>query len=112
MISVSNDGRESHGHFSRLPGCSGQADDAISACTVVKMEDALTFFKKLSQYAQIFRDVHQKHRWPKSWSNMEDRVVPLEKNLYGHPFGRTIMGKAISESSIGTGKSRTLVRHG
>ena len=26
-----------------------------------------------------------KHNWPKSWSSMEDPVVPLERNLYGHP---------------------------
>ena len=25
-----------------------------------------------------------KHRWPKSWSSMEDPVVPLERNLHGH----------------------------
>ena len=25
-----------------------------------------------------------KHKWPKSWSSMEDPVVPLERNLYGH----------------------------
>ena len=24
-------------------------------------------------------------KWPKSWSNMEDPVVPLERYLYGHP---------------------------
>ena len=27
-----------------------------------------------------------RHKWPKSWSSMEDPVVPLEQNLYGHPF--------------------------
>ena len=27
-----------------------------------------------------------RHEWPKSWSSMEDPVVPLERNLYGHPF--------------------------
>ena len=27
-----------------------------------------------------------KHTWPKSWSSMEDPVVPLERNLYGHPL--------------------------
>ena len=26
------------------------------------------------------------HKWPKSWSSMEDPVVPLERNLYGHPL--------------------------
>ena len=25
-----------------------------------------------------------RHTWPKSWSSMEDPVVPLERNLYGH----------------------------
>ena len=27
-----------------------------------------------------------RHKWPKSWSTMEDPVVPLERNLYGHPL--------------------------
>ena len=27
-----------------------------------------------------------KHKWPKSWSNMEDPAFPLERNLYGHPL--------------------------
>ena len=25
-----------------------------------------------------------RHKWPKSWSSMEDPVVPLERNLYGY----------------------------
>ena len=27
-----------------------------------------------------------RHKWPKSWSTMEDPVVPLERNPYGHPL--------------------------
>ena len=27
-----------------------------------------------------------RHKWPKSWSSMEDPVVSLERNLYGHPL--------------------------
>ena len=27
-----------------------------------------------------------RHKSPKSWSSMEDPVVPLERNLYGHPL--------------------------
>ena len=27
-----------------------------------------------------------RHKWPKSWSSMEDPVDPLERNLYGHPL--------------------------
>ena len=32
-----------------------------------------------------------RRKWPESWSSMEDPVVPLERNLYGHP----LTGKAI-----------------
>ena len=31
-----------------------------------------------------------RHTWPKSWSSMEDPVVPLERNLYGHPLARLL----------------------
>ena len=27
-----------------------------------------------------------RHKWPKTWSSMEDPVVLLERNLYGHPL--------------------------
>ena len=27
-----------------------------------------------------------RHNWPKSWSSMEDPVVPLERNMYSHPL--------------------------
>ena len=27
-----------------------------------------------------------RHKWPKSWSSMEDPVLPLERNLHGHPL--------------------------
>ena len=27
-----------------------------------------------------------RHKWPKSWSILEVPVVPLERNLYGHPL--------------------------
>ena len=33
--------------ISRLPGCDGQAADAVSACTQVKLEDAHKLFKKI-----------------------------------------------------------------
>ena len=40
--------------ISRVPGCAGQAADAVSAYTQVKMEDALTLFKnskvRMSRY--------------------------------------------------------------
>ena len=44
----------------RLPGCAGQAADAVSACTQVNTEDAPSLFKKFrSQNAQMFGYVHR-----------------------------------------------------
>ena len=72
--------------ISRLPGCAGQAADAISAYTQVKMEDAPKLLKiPKSECPDIWIRL-PRHKWPKSWSSMEDPVVPLERNLYGHPL--------------------------
>ena len=72
--------------ISRLPGCDGEAADAVSAETQVKMEDAHKLLKipkseRPDNWIRLPR-----HKWPKSWSSMEDPVVPLERNLYGHPL--------------------------
>ena len=70
--------------ISRLPGCDGQAADAVSAYTQVKMEDAHKLLKiPKSKCPDIWIRL-PKHKWPKSWSSIEDPVVPLERNLYGH----------------------------
>ena len=72
--------------ISRLPGCDGQAADAVSGYTQVKMEDAHKLLKiPKSECPDIWIRL-PRHKWPKSWSSMEDPVVPLERNLYGHPL--------------------------
>ena len=72
--------------ISKLPGCVGQATDAVSAYTQVKMEDAPKLLKlPKSECPDIWIRV-PRHKWPKSWSSMEDPVVLLERNLYGHPL--------------------------
>ena len=72
--------------ISRLPGCDGQAADAVSAYTRVKMEDAHKLLKiPKSECPDIWIRL-PRHKWPKSWSSIEDPVVPLERNLYGHPL--------------------------
>ena len=38
-----------------------------------------------------------KHKWPKSWSSVADAIVPLGRNLYGHPLARLLW---VRESSI------------
>ena len=71
---------------SRLPGCDGQAADAVSAYTQVKMEDAPILLEiPKSECPDIWIRL-PRHKWPKSWSSMENPVVPLERNLHGHPL--------------------------
>ena len=79
--------------ISRLPGCDGQAADAVSAYTQVKMEDAHKPLKiPKSECPDIWIRL-PRHKWPKSWSSMEDPVVPLERNLYGHPLAGLLWEK-------------------
>ena len=67
--------------ISRLLGCDGQAADAVSAYTQVKMEDAHKLVKiPKSECPDIWIRL-PRHKWPKSWSSMEDPVVLLERNL-------------------------------
>ena len=70
--------------ISRLAGCAGQAADAVSAYTQVKMEDVRKLLKvPTSECPDIWIRL-PRHKWPKSWSSMEDSVVLLERNLCGH----------------------------
>ena len=72
--------------IARLPGCAGQAADAVSAYTQVKTEDASMLLKSpKSECPDTWRRL-PRHKWPKSFSNIEDPVLPLERNLYGHPL--------------------------
>ena len=72
--------------ISRLPGCDGQAADAVSAYTQVKMEDAHKLLKNSKiGVSQTFWIRLPRHKWPKSVRSS---------------FGRTVMGKAIWENPI------------
>ena len=63
---------------SRLPGCAGQAADAVSAKTQVKMEYAPKLLKiPKSDCPDIWIRL-PRHKW--------DPVALLERNLYGHPL--------------------------
>ena len=44
------------------------------------------YWKFPNLYVQTFGLVHHDTKWSKSWSSMEDPVVPLERNLYGRPL--------------------------
>ena len=77
--------------IARLPGCAGQAADAISAYTQVKMKDAPQILKiPKSECPDIWMCL-PRHEWPKSWSNIEDTVVPLARNMWS-TIWRIIVG--------------------
>ena len=72
--------------ISRLPGCAGQAADAVSAYTQVKVEDAHKLLK-IPKSECPDNWIHlPRHKRPKSWSSMEDPVILLERNLHGYPL--------------------------
>ena len=72
--------------ISRLPGCDGQSSRRSIGLYPSKMEDAHKLLKiPKSECPDIWIRL-PRHKWPKSWSSMEDPVVPLERNLYGHPL--------------------------
>ena len=70
----------------RLPNCDGQAADALSAYTQVKLEDdpRLRNITK-SECPDVWMRLPRR-KCPKSWANIGDPVVLLERNLYGHPL--------------------------
>ena len=86
--------------ISRLPDCAGQAADAVSAFTQVKLEDAPKLLKiPKSECPDIWRRL-PRHKWPKSLENIEDLVVPLERNLYGHPLPGLLWEKQFEEELL------------
>ena len=77
-----------------LPNCDGQAADAILAYTQVKLEDAPRLLKIPNSQCPDLWIRLPRHKWPKSLAII-DPVVPLERNLYGHPFA----GFAVRETN-------------
>ena len=73
--------------IARLPGCDRQAPDAVSAYTQVQIGGCSQISKKskirMSRlFGYVFHDTHGQNHG----GNFEDPVVPLERNLYGHPL--------------------------
>ena len=86
--------------IARLPDCDGQVADAITSYTQVKLKDAPRLLKiPTSECPDVWIRL-PRHKLPKSWANIEHPVVPLERNLYGHPVSWTIMRKTVRRSFI------------
>ena len=47
-----------------------------------------------------------KHKWPKLWEYIEDPVVPIERNLYGHPLTGLLWERQFEKALIEIGWSQ------
>ena len=65
--------------ISRLPGCHGQAADAVSANTQVKMEDAHKLLKAPKSECPDIWIRLPKHKWPKSCSSRKTQLFFLSE---------------------------------
>ena len=83
---------------SRLSACAGQAADAVSADTQIKLEDASTLLKipPKSECPDIWIRL-PKHKRPKSCSCVLEPVVPLERNLCGYPVAGQLIERQVEK---------------
>ena len=44
-----------------------------------------------------------RHKWQKSWSNIEAAVVPLKRNLHGHPHADVLWERQVEKVLFGLG---------
>ena len=86
--------------IARLPGCDGQAGDAVFAETHVRMEDAPKLLKIPKSECPDNWICLPRHKWPKSWFSMEHSVVLLERNLCGHLLAGLIWERQFWENSF------------
>ena len=77
--------------------------DSVSSFSQVKMEDAPRLLRiPKSEWPDFLISVPQ-HKWPKSWSNVKDPVVPFERNLYGHPLAGLLWDRRFEEVPMDLG---------
>ena len=74
--------------------------------TQVTMEDASALLKRPKSECPDIWIRLQRHEWPKSWSNIEESVVPLERNLYGHHLAGLPWERQFEKASFGLGWER------
>ena len=80
-----------------LPDCTGHAADAASAYTEVKK------WKTPKPECPDIWIRLPRHKWPKSWSNNEDPVDPLERQFYRHPLAGFLWWRQFEEVLLGLG---------
>ena len=85
---------------SKLLGLAGAARDAVSADTQVKMTEGPRLLRSPEvECPGIWIRILPRQR-PKSWDTIDDLVVPLERNLYGHPEARFHWERKCEQASL------------
>ena len=86
IISISNDSRKSHGYYLQIAWLRGTSSwRSISLYPSKNGRCSQIIENSKTECPDIWIRL-PRHRWPKSWSSIEDTVVLLERNLYGHPL--------------------------
>ena len=81
----------------RVPGMSGEANDAVSAYTQVKMSDASRLLARpVTECPTVWIGLPRNRR-PKHLDNIDDPMVPWERNLYGHPLAKLHWERRLEE---------------
>ena len=47
-----------------------------------------------------------RHKWTKTWANIEDYVALPERNLYGHPLAGLLWERQFEEVLLGRGREK------
>ena len=85
-MSIANGCIKSHGYHIQISTVRRTSSRRSICVYQVKMDDTQKLLKiPKSECPDIWTRL-PRHKWPKSWSSMEDPVVLLERNLYGHPL--------------------------
>ena len=80
--------------------------DAESVYTQVKLKVASRFLRiPKSECPDVWRRL-PRHKWPKTWSNIEDPLVLLERNLYGHPLAGLLWERPFEEVLVELGREK------
>ena len=97
IISISIDGSKSHGYhiqIARVRRTSSWRSISLYPCQNGRCSKIIENSKiGMSRHMDSSTTTHMAKIMVRHWR-------PLERNLYGHPFGRTVMGKTIWESPI------------
>ena len=81
--------------IARMPGNDGEDSDAFSAYTQVDLDELPKLLGKSASKDLITETWLSlpRNRRPQSWDNIEEPMVRLKVNLYGHPLAGRIWAK-------------------